>query len=302
MNIQHGIVLGCPRSGTTYLMSVLNTIPDFECLNGTLLPVAIPHVVNQDLDPDVYDALAVGFERTLDEYLQSGRYHNRAMALQKWVRAPVGLGALWKTLRGKKRPLPEMMVYKEPFLSLAPEFVLDALPDARVIYIYRDGRDVANSLIRTYDVLTDEKLTHLRGSEMRIGRPFDQRYVPWWVEEDRDAEFIHSSQYVRSIWMWKYMVQRCYDAFQQPNVQASGQVLFVRYEEFVAQPEDVGQQILNHLGFSATKAFEQRLADARTTSIGKHQRVPDDDIRAAEELAGPQLQLYDYTLQCATAV
>jgi hypothetical protein len=49
MSISHGIVLGSPRSGTTFLMSVLNTIPDMECISGTLLPAAIPHVVNRYL-------------------------------------------------------------------------------------------------------------------------------------------------------------------------------------------------------------------------------------------------------------
>jgi hypothetical protein len=97
-------------------------------------------------------------------------------------------------------------VYKEPFLSLAPEFVFDALPDAKVIYIYRDGRDVANSLVESYDVLTDQELTHLRSTEMRLGRSYDERYVPWWVAEGRDDQFIESSPYVRASWMWAYMV------------------------------------------------------------------------------------------------
>ena len=49
MNTSYGIVLGSPRSGTTYLMSVLNTIPDMACLSGTVLPAVVPHVVNRRL-------------------------------------------------------------------------------------------------------------------------------------------------------------------------------------------------------------------------------------------------------------
>ena len=184
MNTPIGIVLGCPRSVTTYLMSVLNAIPKFECVAGTLLPVAIPHVVNQDLKPEVYDVLAMGFERSIDAYLHSGRYHSRAAALRDWFKTPSDLRGLLNVLRGR-RQLPDRFVYKEPFLSLAPGYVLDAFPDARIIHIVRDGRDCANSLVHTYDVLTDEKLTHLRGSEMRLGRKVDDRYVPWWVEEGK---------------------------------------------------------------------------------------------------------------------
>ena len=74
-------------------------------------------------------------------------------------------------------------MYKEPLFSLAPEFVFDALPEAKIIYIFRDGRDIANSLVASYDVLTDQELTHLQSSEMQSGRSYDHRYVPWWVAE-----------------------------------------------------------------------------------------------------------------------
>jgi hypothetical protein len=295
MSVQHGIVLGCPRSGTTYLMSVLNTIPNFECLSGTLLPVAIPHVVNQDLDPDVYDALAVGFERAIDAYLHSGRYHSRAAALQKWFRAPTSLTGLFRAMRGD-RDMPQRMIYKEPALSFSPEFVLDAFPDAQVVHIYRDGRDCANSLVRSYDVLTDEKLADLKGSEVRLGRKYDHRYVPWWVEEGRDQEFIDSSPYVRSIWMWKYMVRRCHEYFSQPAIQESGQVMLLRYEEFVQDPQTYGRAALDHLGGTPACAFEKRLDQARASSIGKHERRDVKEIESAERVAGEELTLYGYDL------
>ena len=276
-------------------MSVLNTIPDIECVSGTLMPVAIPHVVNQDLSEDVYDALAIGFERAIDSYLHSGRYRSRAAALQKWFRAPTGLSGLLKALRGP-RPMPRMMVYKEPVLSFAPEFVFDALPDARVIHIYRDGRDCANSLVETYDVLTDEKLSNLKGSEMRLGRQYDHRYIPWWVDEECDEAFIESSPFVRAIWMWKHMVRRCHDVFSRPEIKDSGQVMLLRYEDFVHDPLKHGRAVLDHLGGTPTRAFEKRLSQARTSSIGKHTRRGESEIAAAERVAARELELYGYTL------
>jgi len=158
-------------------MSVLNTIPDMECVNGTRMPITVPFIANQDVSKKVYDALAIGFRRVIDSYLHSGRYHSRAAALQKWFHSPTGLQDFFRALKGQ-RSMPRMMVYKEPVFSFAPEFVLDALPDARVIHIYRNGRDCANSLVDTYDILTDEKLSSPRNAEVRLGRPYDDRRRP----------------------------------------------------------------------------------------------------------------------------
>lgn len=297
MSVQHGVVLGCPRSGTTYLLSVLRAVPDFECVNGTLLPVAVPHVVNQDLDPDIYDALAVGFERAIDAYLHSGRYRSRAAAIKDWVRAPTGVSGLLDALAGE-REVPSRVVYKEPFLGFAPEFVLDALPNSKIVHIVRDGRDCANSLRKSYDVLTDEKLTNLKGSEMRMGRKYDHRYVPWWVERGRDQEFIDSSPYVRAMWMWKEMVRRCHNSFfSASSLQQNDQVLVVHYEQFMRHPKRVGEVILDHFGAAANSTVHRRLEQAHTDSIGKHRDRALEDIRSAERLAEEELRLYGYELQ-----
>lgn len=294
MDTRSAIVLGCPRSGTTYLLSVLNTLPKVACLSGSLLPISIPHVVNRELDPEIYEALAVGFERALVEYLDSGLYHSRSAALKKWFAAPTGLSGLIKALQNGHRDEPELFAYKEPFLSLAPEFVFDALPDTNVIYIYRDGRDCANSLVRSYDVLTDEKLTHLRSSEMRLGRPYDHRYVPWWVEEGQDEAFIESPPYVRAIWMWKYMIRRCHDAFLRPGAPHADQVLPIRYEDFMRTPHAVGRAILDYVEMPPTRTFDRRLDQAHTDSIGKHKRRDPEEIAAAEAVARDELALHGY--------
>ena len=70
------------------------------------------------------------------------------------------------------------LVYKEPFFALAPELPARALPTARLLHIFRDGRDVADSLVRSYDVLTDEKLATLESNEVQLGRRVGDRYVP----------------------------------------------------------------------------------------------------------------------------
>ena len=288
-----GVVLGCPRSGTTFLMSVLGTLPNAACLTGSLLPVAVPHVLNQDISPDVRAALTVGFERSIDAYLHSGRFNSRAATVQRWIGKPDRLRGLADVLSDSQRL--RHFVYKEPFLSLAPELSYDALPSAQIVHIFRDGRDCANSLVRSYDVLSDERLTHLRGSEMRIGRKYDaQRYVPWWVDEDEEDLFMESTPYVRAIWMWKYMVRRCHDFFSQPDVQESGRVMLLRYEDLMRDPVGQGDAVAAHLGLTPTKTFYKRLKGAHTGSIGSYQRRDAAEVEAAEAIAGPELKRYGY--------
>ena len=289
--MNHCIIFGAPRSGTTYLTQALETLRGTEGKTGQLLPVITFHLLNQDLPARQREAIRGSLRRSIDIYL-SGEYNRRFRALEDWVRAPSQVQQLYHVVRRGERPRPDWFVYKEPFLSLTPEFPLDALPDANIIYIYRDGRDVANSLVESYNVLTDQELTHLRSTEMRLGRPYDERYVPWWVAEGRDDEFIESSPYVRASWMWAYMVRRCHQYFQ--DLEASGQVLQVQYEAFMQDPHSVGKQILEHLDRSDTRAFHRHLDRARTSSIGKHEKRPDTELNAAVEVAGEALKILGY--------
>ena len=290
--IDYAVVLGSPRSGTTYLMRLLNTLPYCECLIGTLLSSSIPQIAKQDLPEDIYDSLAVGFERSIDAYLHSGRFLSKASALQKWVNAPSGLAGLRMALKGKR--ITHKMIYKEPFLSFAPDFVDRALPDAKVVHIYRDGRDVANSLVRTYDVLTDESLTSLQASEMRLGRKYDHRFVPWWVEQGMEDFFLSSSPYVRAIWMWKYMVGACRDFYDKPEIKDSGKVMLLKYEDLMRDPLTYGMAVLEHINEEPTPAYKKMLGKAHAKSIGKHKKRDPKEIQEAERVAREELEYYGY--------
>jgi hypothetical protein len=294
VNTERAIVLGAPRSGTTFLMSVLNALPTAECVSGNLLPVGIAHLAAQELPEDVREALQRSFRVALADYLTTSVYHARSAALRKWWTASRSASSVRGAIDGRRAE--QMLIYKEPFLAFSPELAYAALPQARLLYIFRDGRDVADSLVRTYGVLTDEKLADLETDEVPMGRKIGDRYVPWWVEEPEDHAFLQATPFLRAVWMWREMVRRCGAFFERPDVVASGRVLHIRYEELIADPLTQGQRIAEHLDQPLSRLMRRRLGNAHPRSVGIHARLEQAEIAAAERLAGAELEALGYRL------
>src|SRR5271168_635601 len=82
VSVKCAIVLGAPRSGTTFLMSALSAHPALECVSGNLLPVGIAHLGAQDLPDEMREALQRSFRGALDDYLATSLYHARTAAVR----------------------------------------------------------------------------------------------------------------------------------------------------------------------------------------------------------------------------
>jgi Sulfotransferase family len=297
MSVEYGIVLGAPRSGTTFLMDVLDTLPDAECVTGNLLPVGIAHLAAQPLSDELPSLLRRSFRGALSDYLVGPAFRSPWAALRKWRLIgcpPLGLVGAARGVRRER-----VLVYKEPFLAFAPALAYGLSGEAPVIHVVRDGRDVADSLVRSYDVLSDRKLAGLESNEVMIGRRAGELYVPWWVVTGEEQRFLAASPYVRAIWMWREMVRRCRELFADPRVAQSGRVLHVRYEDLVADPLAEGERIVGHLRQRSTRRTRRRLRAASAGSIGIHRRRERHEIAAAEQLAGEELAALGYELSTA---
>jgi hypothetical protein len=294
MSLQYTIVLGCPRSGTTFLMRCLDALPYTECLSGICFPVPIAHLAAQNLPEEIKDCLDYALESTFQVYLD-GYTGSRFGAVHHFLDGSMSLREL-KEFFYREYKL-QRFIYKEPFFSFAPEYIYRSLPNCRIIYIYRDGRDCANSLVQSYGALTDKRLGSLKSSAASMGYRHNELYVPWWVEPDQADAFIASKPFVRAIWMWKEMVRRCDSFFSKSDVLLSGRVLQIKYEDLAYDPITIGGKIASHLGLDLNPRFSKRLQQVSTRSIGKYKRRDTDELKAAENIAYAELKHYGMSIE-----
>jgi hypothetical protein len=238
-------VVGCPRSGTTFLAGAVGSLPGFVDLGEvTPLKAAIPGLTG------------LGEEEAA----------RRLRAVLERVRRL----ALVRGLRG---------VEQTPEVSYLVPAVLHAYPEASLLHIVRDGRDVACSLLE-------------RGwlSESRSGR--DDAHASYgararfWVEPDRAREFEQASDATRAAWAWR----RYLTAARNPDPR----LLELRYEQLAEAPEPVAEEIARQLELEP-EPVRRALSGFSGRSVGRWRRdLTSEQLADVEREAGPLLRELGY--------
>lgn len=283
-------ILGCPRSGTTFLLEALRPAPGLQAVSGLIFPVPVIHLAATASGAD-RRLIELSFRTSMEDFAEYVS-HTRTWALGEFARGGLSVAEF---VQAATRARPRISVlYKEPFLAFAPDLPHAALPGTRTIHIYRDGRDCADSLQRKYGVLSDAALSRLTTYEAPAGRRIGDRHVPWWLPEGEEDDFIRATPFVRSVWMWREMVRRCETFFSHPDVRGSGRVLEIRYEQLVEDPGEISGQLERHLGIPLNRRTRKRLAGGHVKSVGVHRRLGDAEIAAANDVAGAELRRLGY--------
>jgi hypothetical protein len=191
-------VVGSPRSGTTFLAGAVGSQPGFVDL-GEVRPVKA--------------------------------------SIERWASLPVPEAAteLRSTLeRVRRLALVRDLrpVEQTPELSFAVRPAVRAYPQATVLHIVRDGRDVVCSL------LAKGWLADVREGSDDAGLPYGG-YVRSWVEPERRQEFLRASEATRAAWAWRRYLTAAREAPEH--------TLELRYEEVAADPGAVARTIAQRL-------------------------------------------------------
>ena len=239
-------VIGSPRSGTTFLASAIGSLPGFVDL-GEVAPIkaAVPELAV--LAPE-----------------EAARRLRRILILARRVGLVGSVRAVEQT----------------PELAHLARVLPIAYPQARVIHIVRDGRDVVCSLLEKPWLRPQQASTDDAG--IAYGS-----YARFWVERERREEFEHASDARRAAWAWRrYVTAAC---------SARPAALEVRYEELAADPASVARKLAAHLDASED-ALASALGRAHGTSVGRHRDdLTEQQLQDVVAEAGELLRELGYT-------
>ncbi len=273
-------VIGCPRSGTTLLQRMLDSHPELAVANDThFIPRAIAH-----LHGDVDFALAPELVARVRSY---HRFYRLGLADHEVDDAAYGavtygefVSCLYDTFaanNGKR-----LGGEKTPDYARHVPLLHGLFPSARFVHIIRDGRDVA-----------------LSATEWADGNKGPGRWTLW----------PQSRVGTCALW-WKWQIA---EALSCARALGPDLMLEVRYEELVASPREVLQDVAAFLdldyaesmlhfnrgkrrdgaGLSAKQAWLPPTGGLRSWRRDMHQ----ESVAIFEELAGDLLSALGYPLE-----
>lgn len=252
-------ILGCPRSGTTYLGNVLEMIPG---VSYYFEPPIIKYYTRLIYEGKVSDKSATLFYR---------------LCFRSLLLFAPGTGT--------------RVIEKNPNHTWIADTLIKIFPDALFIVITRDGRDTAASLL--------QKPWHLgRSASSGRTEPGGYRYGPYphfYIEKERADEYLHTTDAHRCIWIWKRHAEQIELLKQTLPVQ---QQHHLKYEDLVSLPEESLSKILDFLGendaCTRAKIFEAA-KEGYASSVGRwHQFLSDADLEVIEKEAGELLRKTDH--------
>ena len=239
-------VLGAPRSGTTFVASSIGSVPGFADL-GELGPwkAAIPELASADEQ----DA-AAELRRMLERIRRYG------------------------LIRGQRA------VEQSPETAFVLGAALRAYPQAAVVHMIRDPRDVAASLVQK------GWLREGRGGRDDVGAPYGH-HARFWVEPERRDEFDAASEARRAAWAWRRYVSAARIA--------PSSTVEVRYEALAADPETAAEPLAAHIGADPV-LLTDALRGMHAESVGRWRRnLTPEQLREVEAEAGELLQELGYS-------
>lgn len=252
-------IIGSPRSGTTFLGKVIENVP----------------------------SISYQFEPPMTKYYSKLVYNKEVNPKEADIFYKLIYTILHKFINKNGTRFAE----KTPRNVFIAEFLYKIFPKAKFIYIYRDGRDVACSLLN--------KPWHLKKNENSMKRePGGYLYGPfphYYIEKDRHVEYYNTSDLHRCIWVWKNHAK---EGIELEKNMPHDVFFKIKYEELIGNPEKVVKNMLWFLNeyddYSHQMAME-KARSANLSSIGRWNKELDEaQLEVIVNEAEDELRYYSY--------
>ncbi len=255
-------LIGCGRSGTTFLVSALNQHPEVLALNE-------PRHIWRAVDPrtDIWDSSAAS--RGAKVVFQAS--DASPGTIQRCRRA-----FRWRLLASRKQQLVE----KLPINNFRLAWIDAIFPNAKYINLVRNGLDVARSI--------EQKAAAWYGGGGWKWKAL-QTLLPHYGLQLTDQGNMLDDFFQRGLLEWTLSVS-CNRAFLE-GMDAS-RCVTLRYEDLITDPEAGFTEIFDHLGLSVTPQVLQQIASGvRRHPSGRRPTRPATTIPAATQA---MLSWYNY--------
>ena len=259
------IIIGAARSGTNMLRDVLTSLPGF----ATWPCDEINYIWRYGNAGHPVDEFTVDHATS-----QSAKYIRRQFdKMARRIRA-------------------DFLVEKTCANSLRVGFIDAVIPNAKYIFITRDGRDVVPSAMKCWSnpinlgyIARKARFVPWRdipfyGSRYLLNRMFHafsgKQRLAFWGPKFEGMEECLKSQTLAEVCatQWTFSVKRSIDAFEQLD---HSKVFPLRYEDFVSEPLENLTQLIEFLGASVPDdELNAAVPNVSTKSVGNWQRVLDE--------------------------
>jgi len=278
------VIIGAPRSGTNMLRDVLTSFDGI----GTWPCDEINYIWRH------------GNVRYTSDELPADRATPAAAA---YIRAR------FEDIRRTQNA--RIVVEKTCASCLRVPFINKVLPEARYVYIYRDGIDATGSAKLRWTAkldipylmekvrfvpLTDLPYYGLRYFWSRIYRVFSrEKRLAFWGPKLDDMDEILEKHTLNEVCALQW--QRCVEKADSGLAQVDpNRVIRVRYEDFVSDPAPQLERIFDFLGYKApSDLIQAAVAGVSNRSLGKGRKaLGEEEVVRLEALTGETLKRYGY--------
>ena len=282
---EHGpvFILGSPRSGTTFLSRCIASMEEVEQFSGLIVPPSFMHNVGLKESKSENTSEDMKIMREIFWLCFIQRCHHAEHRVGYNFRSL----SLLLSLLNKPTINNKLFCYKEPFMGFALKSIIKEFPNAKFIHIFRNGKDNADSMVRSYphalsdEVLSDFDLASQKNSELGLFEFSDGFAYPWWIKLNERENFKDASIYIRNIYLWKQLTSTIELELKQVP---QNRKLHIRYEDMVVSQVETAHKLSNFMQKKISPALIKSLKKGHSASINISQKnqTPEDLLKADE--------------------